>query len=441
MASTKAIKGGDRVRFVDDERLDIPDTLSLQELGYDYISDLAGAVIGSTKASGATLPVGGTMSKLVFDTSTPSATKIYGPDGASTSKAMFLYSYLNQSGYSEVQTLVYNPAASGQQTTIDLSSYSAGSTPYVWAKRVDVNTDVDTRKKWDVSGNQEITTSLATRERYRVQFTVTSSSSPPSSDVGWFCIAKCVSIVGSAYSFRMVHPFDCGKEPTANGALDWDNSVAPWSWSLSSAAGPFVGMARALLALQQELRGSYNTLYSAIQANDADISSLDTRVDTAETNIETLNDSVISISTILGREMPPVTRFQLRADGAGAWVTSNVLSSQVIGASYLSASDITVTPDFNGWRILIELPAGAEFWTCVVQLARDTPTGSSLVTPSPYVVGVTLGEPTLIVGRRQLMLWLNTYQNISTTNNFAVFPSGNPTQYTTVIINLYKSPQ
>lgn len=449
MASAKSIKGGDRVRFVDDERLDMPDAESLHELNYDYISDLAAALFGGSRFSGATLPVGGTLSRLSFDATTPSATTIYGPDGTSTRKAMFFYSYANQSGYHEAQVLVYDPARTGQQTTVDLSSYTAGDTPYIWAKRVDYNTAVDTRKKW-VTGSpgSETTFSLATRERYVISFEVTATASAPSADVGWFCVARVVNIsAGGAFTFRMVHPFDCGQAPSSSVANDWNNGTAKFSAAMDSSLYnlPFLGTTQALYLLDFVHKTDVASLTSSIATNTTNIATNTAAIATHTTNIATNATNISTNTTSIGRlqTLAPAYIVNLRhqASSPGVWSIYNIESYD--GTLVAGSGDASIVYGSNGWYITLTTSASFGFSNADVVLSRYMDTYASTIPPEPYVSAFTLGPPSsssVDNTRHNLYIFLNTYSNMTTAGNFATFPTSptNPSGNLDMQIKLYR---
>jgi hypothetical protein len=247
---TKSLKTGHRIRLDDDERLDIPDALDLSVLPLDYANELGAALLGGSQGELSVLPVGGTLALLTFDTTTPAATVIGGPGGAGTA-AMLMHTLRKTSGEHEAEVLLYDPGLSGQPTTVDLSAFVPGDTPIVWARREDWDDDTDTRRKWDIASSQEIVFSLNTRERYRVLFEATAGTTPPDTDIRWFAVAQVLTLVGSVYTWDMIHPFDCGYEPKAR--TDYEKS---WGRKLRAGdtAYSFIGMAQAARELLELAR-------------------------------------------------------------------------------------------------------------------------------------------------------------------------------------------
>ena len=358
---TKTLKGGHRVRFDDDERLDIPDTQALPELVYDYLNEVGGMLSGGSSVSG--LPVGGTLTELRFDTTVPAATTIYGPGGTAVDKAVFSLSYQVQLGEFEHYVLTYDPSASGQQTQIDLSPYSDGDQPYIWARRIDVNTDVDTRRKWDIVGSQEVLFSLATREGYRIEFETTQNATAPSADPRWCPIAQVALISGgeTVFQFELIHPFDNGS--TATGSRYWGGLLP----SASGTAYRYIGVPQALYqlkALNDAQATQITTLTNDLATEVTDRTNADAAL---QAQIDANGDAISDIGINRGAWI------RLGSNGTGTW---NVLAA--------SSGAITVTPTASGWYIQLTFPG-------------TVPTPSSVqVTVGTQAFGATFGVGPLI---------------------------------------------
>lgn len=422
----KEIKGGDRVRFEDDERLDIPDALALQELNYEYTSDVAAAIVGGSKANNAPLPVGGTMSRLVFNTSTPSATTIRGPQGQSNSKALFLYTYLAQTGYGESQVLIYDPSKSGQQNTINLSGYTSGQTVYIWAKRFDQFTDWDTRKKWDTVSGAEEPFGMSTRERYTIDFGVTTTTSAPGTDVGWFCVAI-GRLSGSTWSFRMVHPFDCGRVPTEFAASDFSTGHAPHSAMFAISGYDYVGIAQTELLQWKTFYDNAtaqatvnNSLQSQITAAAAAAAAAQSTATTADGKATTLQNTVpTQLAAISAKTAKWIAVFEYSTtlSPSPGWILTYVTPAM---AAYL---EITIN---NNWDFAFILynPATANKFIAQILFQNN-------VSIQPYCCFLQTGIVSL-----QTNVWvqLQTYSNLSTGVMPSTAPSGNPVNGTQIVV-------
>jgi hypothetical protein len=423
----KTLKGGTRVRFEDDERLDIPDALALQELNYDYINEISAAMLGGSKADNAPLPVGGTMSYLMFNTSNPAATTIRGPQNQANSKALFLYSYQSQQGYNEVQALVYDPSLSGQQTTINLSSYSSPATVYVWARRIDIFSEVDTRKKWNVISGTEETFSLATRESYRIEFATTSSTSPPGTDPNWFCIAV-GRLSGTTWSWRRVHPFDCGRVPGANAFSDFTTAHTPHGAIFELTPFRQVGKAQidlyqwTTIALNKSVQDTTNAnLQNQITAAQNAANVAQNAADEADAKavaLQPLNTKITKVATRSFRWIAILTYNSVLENWSLSFTNSEF-------ASVFSPNEVTFAAN-NKWNFSLKTTGTARVSTAVVDVL--TPFD---VAAQPYLcftqTSNTLSETNVVV-------YLQTVQNLATGGIVATPPTGSPANKTTITV-------
>ena len=400
---TKTLKGGHRVLFADDERLDIPDTIALPELVYDYLNEVSSLLGGgsSTNLDGG-LPVGGTLTELRFDTTTPANTTIYGPGGTATDKAVFSLSYEVQLGEFEHHILTYDPAASGQQTEINLSIYGDGDTPFIWARRVDINQDVDTRRKWDTVGGSEILFSLATREGYRIQFETTTGTTPPAGD-RWCPIAQVALISGggTVFQFALIHPFDLGTVPTS-GSYYW-GSLLP---SITGTAYRYLGVPAALYQLKalydqeaaQRLAAD-SILDAAIVVNAGDIAANQAGILVVADNVSNLG-----FSNLHG--------LRVQANGAGSWS---------IADEQTSTAGATVTT-VDAWTFRVTYT----FVTRHIQLTPGRSLSLGATVPSDAVVGYQPNGNYSPAGA-QIEVFVRTRADlVAAAYDWSVVPGGSP---------------
>lgn len=173
----------DAVRFQVLERAELGDLIALQSLTYEHLRRAIGQLIGSPNHAGDT-GEGGLLSK-------PAAT--YNSTAGTLALSSFAYLELTRGGATitagqtatpEARVVRFDSGASAHTNhPIDISAHSALNTSYtVWARFVPVNEDVDARRAWSVSQNTEISVTIATRQRERVEFTVALTSSGRPSD-------------------------------------------------------------------------------------------------------------------------------------------------------------------------------------------------------------------------------------------------------------------
>lgn len=231
MAVTPKTVAGDAVRIEDTERLDNADAAALQSLTYEHIVSAFGALVG---------PSSGVLSNPTFDVSNLSAVVI--------GECMLYDGRAVGSGRLSTGTFIpYNPADSWQSSnkTVDISSYSAGSgTPFIWAKRVQVDSESATRRKW-VMGVGEDSYSPETRQRERVEWAVGTAS--PGAD--YFKVAQVASWSSGVPVIVPTHAFDLTTDAV---------NVFDERWTLALGVHGHVGIARALTMITETLRRHYD---------------------------------------------------------------------------------------------------------------------------------------------------------------------------------------
>lgn len=209
----------DRVRLEPQERFDLPDAVGIQQMVDEAMQRHFGALLG--QGSGLASPP-----KLTWDANTKLLT--HGPfqyylaspkalmtdDGGATWKGW-------NGGFFD-----FNPTASGQVATVDLSGAfaaamvnltSEAALPFVYAQPVKIDQDLDGRKKWQ--GGTEASMALLTRTRIRTAFKVVTAATSPmdATNDGWACIGKV-----TAWSGNLANP----GTPTVTPVSYFDNPEA-----------------------------------------------------------------------------------------------------------------------------------------------------------------------------------------------------------------------
>lgn len=191
----------DRVRLEPLERAELIDTLALQGLTYEHIRRAMGAQLGGA-ATGTARGRGGLLSAPIpaynhtlgtLTLSTFSFLELT-PGGAALSGG--------QTAAPEARIVRFNSADSDHPNhPIDISARRTPGTTYtLWARFVRIITDLDARRKWSVTLNAEVSATIATRERERVEFTVTTGATPADSgDSVWVQLLSYSVTSGGAF--------------------------------------------------------------------------------------------------------------------------------------------------------------------------------------------------------------------------------------------------
>lgn len=175
----------DRVRFEDDERLDLPDVLALQTLVYEYIGKALGSMMGRPQFK-SNQAMGGWMTcKTVKGGDGKNKAEPFSYDSTakeiSISEGTFYSAQFAASGVT-AEIIEYRPSATQQdQVTLDVASLVAAKTLFsIWAYPTDTPSNTENRKFWDAVAQAEVTGTMSTRTVRTVAFVVSSGSNPPS---------------------------------------------------------------------------------------------------------------------------------------------------------------------------------------------------------------------------------------------------------------------
>jgi hypothetical protein len=202
----------DRVRLYDDERLDIPDTLALQTLVYEYVGRMLGAFLGRPPHE-STHAFGGWLTCKTSEDNGPQPFT-YSDGSVSVSEGQFYSAvFLNQGVHGEI--LRYQPSATQQDTiALDISSFVANKTSfYIWAYPEEKDANPDNRKFWDATNGVETTGNVVTRTVQAMGFATSTSNTPPAASAG-------------------VYPFKIGKVISYNEADGSPNILPIFAWDV-----------------------------------------------------------------------------------------------------------------------------------------------------------------------------------------------------------------
>lgn len=193
----------DKVRLEPLERAELIDTLALQGLTYEHIRRAVGAQLGGA-ATDTPRGRGGLLSLPI-----PTYDHTLGTLTLST----FSYLELTQGGAAlsggqtaapEARIVRFNSADTDHPNhPLDISGLRDNAQLYtVWARYVLITTDPDARRKWSVSLNAEVSATIATRERERVELrAVKGSSSPANSGESVWVALFTYTITGGVASY------------------------------------------------------------------------------------------------------------------------------------------------------------------------------------------------------------------------------------------------
>jgi len=177
----------DRVKFQALERAELGDLLALQGLTYEHIRRALGQLIGSPTHSGDT-GAGGLLAQ-------PALT--YNHSTGTLSLSSFSYLELTRGGATitngqtatpEARVIRFDSGASGHTNhPIDISAHRVNQGVYaLYARATTIDEDVSARRAWSVSQNTEISITIPTRERERVDFTPRAAADGAPTDSGGF---------------------------------------------------------------------------------------------------------------------------------------------------------------------------------------------------------------------------------------------------------------
>lgn len=322
----------DKIKLVDDERLDIPDVYAIADLTYEYVQRVLGGLLGS--ARGVLDYVNLTVVDAAAGTWTVSDFQAYqghvdgdDNDGAlnnslRTAKGRVFNFHRDYSG---------NTGVTGAGV-INLQAHQ-GVPCTIWCQPIDdVDFDLDTRRKWDVASGDEVTFAAHTRRRTRVQFAVTADSSgnmsPPAGWTNPVPIINIYSWSSTTPQYRQFPVWDWSSvSGGANKPLPETTDGADYADSSGSGAGHLVEMLRKMRATISDIMwkapgsayvggnwtvGPPNVKDGQGVLRAASVEYLAERVADLETQVTQLN-SVVSWQNDQTK-LQPIASFQLHID-------------------------------------------------------------------------------------------------------------------------------
>lgn len=390
MAVETTLDAVDRIQLTDDERLDIPDVLALQELTAEYVVRMLGGVMGAARGNGSSsdVTVSGSLNTLLFNTFTLASTEIL-------NKAMFVNYRLNAVGDDEGQVVWFDPSDPGQQTTIDLDV--VGQTPYIWAKRFSISDDADTRRKWDTGSGTEVVFSMATRLRHRVEFAVNASDHRVTTgDDQWFIVAQVESWSGSVPTIRTWHPFDLGVGPVTDSTTSW--AEARRLGAVNALDGASLGVNHALSVLLEQL-GKHRKADGTVHPLTSDPA---VGLDDLKTLSDAAFDSIDNIGISTGYWI------RLQSSGAGTW--TEIAKSGGVSVSVLSLN--------SGWDIQLS--------SSHISAPKSVQISPGMQSASP-VTGTDVVAQTIDISGGTVTIQVSTLTYLSQNSwSWAADPSGSP---------------
>jgi hypothetical protein len=358
MSTSPKTPAGDAIRVQTTERFDLADIGAQQSLVYEHIVAAFGALVG---------PAAGVLSNPAFNTSNLAAVVV--------GECLFYDGRSAGGGKLASGVLIpYDPTESWQSanTAVDLSSYLAGSgTPYLWAKRVQVESNAATRRQWDAGA--EASFSPNTRYRERMEFAV--GSTAPSSD--YFKFAQVRSWTTGVPTILPIHAFDLTTEAVSSIGERLTAQLAGQT---------HVGIARVVTTILRTLRLHY----------DKDAAADSTWFTTPLRGLKQLDTDLAAVESLAGanevRIFDPCTLF------AGK-VTHNItaetasISGQAFGSlAGASAPAVTYT-DANNVEVVWS--ANSDYWEEIYAI-HVTPAVASINTPA-FVIAFDAGAHTFTV--------------------------------------------
>lgn len=231
---------GDRTRFVDLERFDLGDALSLQDLIYAYLDNVIGNLLGYG---------GGCLSAPKITLSSAGGHYYAGYGAFAFYHSDRVLTDDNGTTYKgwEGRILLHDPAKSGNVPAASKVDYTsakgaaeaafggagldpfntAGAYPFVWARPILVNADADARRQWNTGAGQEQPVTVETRQRVRVEFSLgknNTTAPDPDGGAAWVAVGKFVDWQGGPGTLT----------PTIQALSPWDN---PELWTATNEAG------------------------------------------------------------------------------------------------------------------------------------------------------------------------------------------------------------
>ena len=412
---------GDAVRFVDDERLDIPDARALQTLIYEYMADALGGLMGETS---------GALTDITFTTGNNAAI------GIGECTLCGFKRRTDSSARVRGGIFHYDPTSNYQagSATVDLSAYVAGTdNAFLWFRRVELPADLATRHKYDSTAEREKTFAMNTKYRTKLAFGASNDrDTPPNELYDWFVFAQVISWNATVPTIQPVHPFDVGivpssltgsvtpflgdafdqAYPNANGLGSYQRGLAQWLTFYSQRLTEHQDSAW-ILAMNGTVSLAGTQGLSQVPARglkqlDADLTTAEATL--ASTSLSSLAASRVIYSALItfnsGTNNYGITR-EFLATGASSGVDTNAH-----GIGYKASVTVSSPGITQGSHCVQVIDSGM----------------SSLSTNGVYPI-TALSDPAVLVANtswRYDVVFRNTFGTLQAGNSFAITVFGGP---------------
>lgn len=283
----------DKVRFDSQERLDIPDALALQQLGYDYDAAELGGLLGLINADdelqGGSLFAGGCITVPTIDTTDP-ASIVVGP---------FTLMQIERTATGKITSQVVL-CPGGYVTAL---AGASPATPWLWFRREESEGTAATRRKWATTKEAAYSPNTRLMESADIDRAATSR---PATDTtwGWFPWAKVTGWTGPTPTIALLSAwdsFDSGADP---GEKTWDAGpvLLTNDESYQSLRGLLFYMR---LALARQRDSDDGTAWTS--APPRGLKQLDADLTAAEADVATVQDRMIVAACTCDVAAPDVT--------------------------------------------------------------------------------------------------------------------------------------
>ena len=215
---------GERVKWSNLERVDLVDMDAVSTLQQQNQARALAALLDNFAGNEVSPPArGGLLSRLDYDGTTTTVT--FGP--------MTLFYAANGGAGAVFRYDLSEPHHAALSTaSLDFSAHTGGPRPFVWARRVPVETDEEPRRFWDELTEAEYTDNVATRVREVVELGLSpvgdDNAEPAGGASGWFRVARATSVTTAVVLSprHVLDPYDSVYESSA--ANETNGAGARW---------------------------------------------------------------------------------------------------------------------------------------------------------------------------------------------------------------------
>ena len=208
----------DKVNLLDNERLDIPDTLALQDLPYEYIARVLGGIFG--RASGCLQPPSFTVDSAA-KTITVGAGIFYHSEVINGYPVGYVLRHEASSALSVTKTVNYGPFVLGT-----VQSFAIWCKVQKSSELTDGNSDTENRKFWNDADASEFITSINTRKREVLSFHIASINNDWGVDAAKYFPVAIASSPDDVAAWATAHGVTAENQPTGWSNGDWSSNTA-----------------------------------------------------------------------------------------------------------------------------------------------------------------------------------------------------------------------